>query len=555
MHSQFYKHTVLYIYFCFLAFSTITTAQNIDSLKQVYNNLTKDTDKVNILHKIGDYYNAKNLDSSLFFHKEALVYAEKSDSDSLIAKSNSNLAIVYLMKGKLDISMSHVLQSLKFYETQDDVKGIVKSLNNIALIHFYQSKFEDALLNYNKSFEMVDKSAELSTKQKANYKGQILNNIGIIYDNQENLNKALEYYTKASTFSKTAEDSKTVASINSNIGLIYLKMDKYDLAEGYFNESLDLRISEKDNFGQCKSYQHLGNLYKAKGDLTTSEKYLELGLQKCSEANASRARAQILSILSETNALQNNYQKAYNYHVSFSTLQDSLSNSEVHRKITEAEMQFKFDKEVQEKEAQIQKRQFIYIIIAIVLVLGCLIFITLYFLSKTKAKNQKLLTEKVDLENKELSLRKLNLEQELETRSKDLTTNVMYLIKKNELISEISLRLIALKRDMKKENQKDIQKIIMDLQTAKDDAIWDEFEVRFNQVYNEFYERLNERFPNLTSNEKKICAFLKLNLTSKEICTLTRQSTNSLNVARTRLRKKLGLNNTQVNLTTFLENI
>lgn len=108
---------------------------------------------------------------------------------------------------------------------------------------------------------------------------------------------------------------------------------------------------------------------------------------------------------------------------------------------------------------------------------------------------------------------------------------------------------------MKKNDQDVIQKIILDIKNAQDDDIWKEFEVRFSQVYNDFYERLNIKYPDLTINEKRICAFLRLNMTTKEICALTRQSYNSLNVARARLRKKLNIQNEEINLVTFLENI
>lgn len=152
-------------------------------------------------------------------------------------------------------------------------------------------------------------------------------------------------------------------------------------------------------------------------------------------------------------------------------------------------------------------------------------------------------------------MREHSLKQELELKSKELTTNIIYLLKKNELINEISNRLKELKKQVKKDDQEIIKKIIDDLKNAQDENVWKEFEVRFNQVYNDFYDRLISKYPDLTVNEKRICGFLRLNMTSKEICSLTRQSYNSLNVARARLRKKLNIQNEEVNLVNFLENL
>jgi len=73
----------------------------------------------------------------------------------------------------------------------------------------------------------------------------------------------------------------------------------------------------------------------------------------------------------------------------------------------------------------------------------------------------------------------------------------------------------------------------------------------FQEVYVGFYKKLNEQFPNLTPNDLRLCAFLRLNMTSKEIAELTFQSPESLKTARYRLRKKIGLDRTE-NLVAFL---
>jgi DNA-binding CsgD family transcriptional regulator len=73
-------------------------------------------------------------------------------------------------------------------------------------------------------------------------------------------------------------------------------------------------------------------------------------------------------------------------------------------------------------------------------------------------------------------------------------------------------------------------------------------------VHQEFYQRLNEMFPDLTPNEKKLAAFLRLNMTTKDISAITYQSTDSIKIARSRLRHKLGLTQDD-NLIAFLESL
>jgi DNA-binding CsgD family transcriptional regulator len=68
-----------------------------------------------------------------------------------------------------------------------------------------------------------------------------------------------------------------------------------------------------------------------------------------------------------------------------------------------------------------------------------------------------------------------------------------------------------------------------------------EFEEKFSEINDTFYKRLNLKHPGLTPNDMKLCAFLRLNLSTKEICAITYQTPNAIDVARHRLRKKLGL--------------
>ena len=83
------------------------------------------------------------------------------------------------------------------------------------------------------------------------------------------------------------------------------------------------------------------------------------------------------------------------------------------------------------------------------------------------------------------------------------------------------------------------------------EQVWNEFEQRFENTFDTFYKKLLDRFPTLTPTERKLCALLRLGLTSKEIAILTFQNPQSVDVGRYRLRKKLELS-TDENITDFL---
>jgi hypothetical protein len=133
---------------------------------------------------------------------------------------------------------------------------------------------------------------------------------------------------------------------------------------------------------------------------------------------------------------------------------------------------------------------------------------------------------------------------------------VMSLMQKNEILADLSEKLISIDETATSpESKETIKKVAKELQKSQDKEIWREFSHRFKEVHGEFYDKLLQKYPELTPNELKLCAFLRLNMSSKDIAELTGQRVSSLETARYRLRQKLGIANSDVNLVTFLSSI
>ncbi len=158
------------------------------------------------------------------------------------------------------------------------------------------------------------------------------------------------------------------------------------------------------------------------------------------------------------------------------------------------------------------------------------------------------------LKRKNLNLEKEKLRSELDYKNKELTTNVLYLLKKNEFVINISSQLKSLRYTTKPENRKIIDGIIREIEQSTTKDIWKEFEIRFQDVHTDFYNKLIKQYPDLSPNELKLCAFLRLNMSTKEISSITFQSYNSIIMARHRLRKKLGISSNE-NLIAFLRQL
>ena len=104
----------------------------------------------------------------------------------------------------------------------------------------------------------------------------------------------------------------------------------------------------------------------------------------------------------------------------------------------------------------------------------------------------------------------------------------------------------------KDEVKDELTMLLKDLRLNSDEKMWKEFSLMFDETQSEFYKRLTDKFPDLTQADLKLCAFLRLNMSTKDISELTGHQISSIENARYRLRKKLHLTNSLTNLVAFL---
>ena len=152
-----------------------------------------------------------------------------------------------------------------------------------------------------------------------------------------------------------------------------------------------------------------------------------------------------------------------------------------------------------------------------------------------KAKRELELKE-MESDQKLMGIKNEKLKQEIESKNRELAISTMSLIKKNEFLNLIKSELnnISSLKELKS-----ITKLLDKNLNSTDD--WKLFEEAFNNADKDFMKNLKSKHPNLTPNDLKLCAYLRLNLSSKEIAPLLNISHRSVEVKRYRLRKKMGL--------------
>lgn len=147
----------------------------------------------------------------------------------------------------------------------------------------------------------------------------------------------------------------------------------------------------------------------------------------------------------------------------------------------------------------------------------------------TQAEIEKLKTEK--------------LKQEISLKDKELAAATMHLITKNGFIDHLRNNLNSItKKSKNQEVKNEIQKVIKNIEkNIAGDQDWEQFEIHFDQVHGDFMSRFKKEYSSLSPQEIKLSAYLRMNLSTKEIAYLMNISVRGVEIARYRLRKKLNL--------------
>ena len=166
-----------------------------------------------------------------------------------------------------------------------------------------------------------------------------------------------------------------------------------------------------------------------------------------------------------------------------------------------------------------------------------------------KENNQKL--ELIELRNKDelIQLEKKNLEENIESKNRELAIATMAILKKNQFLQTILNDLENM------ESNPVITRVIRLIkQKSKNTDDWEFFRQAFDNSDKNFLKNIKSNHPKLTHNDLRLCAYLRLNLTSKEIAPLFNISTKSVEIKRYRLRKRMDLSR-DVNLIDYILNL
>ncbi len=178
-----------------------------------------------------------------------------------------------------------------------------------------------------------------------------------------------------------------------------------------------------------------------------------------------------------------------------------------------------------------------------------------------KIKEEEYKREVLEAEREIIRLRNENLQVEvdrrkidLEHKNREIASIALHITHKNEILNKLKIKLENVSKN-NPSSQKELEDLIKTINSdLKMDNDWQRFELHFDEVHGDFIKRLKERYSKLSPSELRLCAYLRLNMSTKDIAQILNISVRGVEISRYRLRKKLEIES-DTNLIDFMMNL
>ncbi|WP_378176518.1 hypothetical protein [Aquimarina sp. SS2-1] len=469
--------------------------------------------------------NEQGYDESNKIHRANIEFYKKIQDTNFLAKSYSSIAWNHLVKGNYYLALDQNIKAIDYLEKLKDSTQLSQSYRLMSAI-------ECELMHHKKALEYAEKCLLFKKANSKHFIGGVYNTMGIIYTNQKDFKKADSIFDKALDLAIEVDNKHLQKLALINHSRSFEDREDYNSALDKVKAYLDIEKELPEKRMSSLGFLGMGSVLVKLDKAKEAKIYLDKAVIKAKIENVKSRMILAYQNRAEAFLKLNDYKMAYEDYKMYATLKDSVYNEAKSKQIEE--MRAIFDTEKKEQEIINQKNEIELLTVKdevnnlqkLLLALGLFIaLISTYAFFQRNRKNR---------------LEKEKAKADLEFKTKELTTHALHLAKKNEVLNDLKQKAKILKADANADPgyQMLIQTINFDLQ---DDNNWENFSKYFEQVHKGFNNKAQELFPNITANDLRLMALLKMNLSSKEIANILNISSDGIKKARQRLRKKMGI--------------
>ena len=526
---------------------------------------------INVYQSIIDFY--KQREQTSYFKKK-------------IAMMTVNMAISYKHQGtSLDTVMMMYDDALVIFKELEDPYYIAGMCLNMGISYHQKGDNRKALTLYLEGLEM-------SKKHDLVFQSNLYLSIIALYKNFKDYDQAIDYGTEALQYLEKSNSIPMKSLVLLAIGSCFSDLEMYDSSAYYLEQGLAISIQQKDNLNEAEAYHQMANnqirlenyqkalMFANKGitalkggvDETLS---LQLTLKRATSlkelGQTSQALVLIQSALKEQDLKSNNdlkrstnkiaheiyssigdYANAYKYLNQYIAFQDSVLSEEKTLEIARIEYEYQLKNETEKLELEKQQQAALYekelekerlIQIAAFggIALTLIILVVLYRSNQTKKrKNQQLSEKNIEISNLRENEKKM-AEETIALKERELTTITMLSHERNSLLQQLGNQIGGLSNKVDEEVIPDLKEIKKTIKANLSDESWSSFIYHFEKVHPKLFEELQTRFPSLTQNDLRLCAYIRVGMDRKEMATVSNVTPEAIKKSLYRLKKKMDL--------------
>lgn len=380
------------------------------------------------------------------------------------------------------------------------------------------------------------------TPQKTAEFASLMDNIGMNYFRMGNDKAAESYFNKTAAIARQIHDEVQRAKALGNLALVKQKRGDLQTAISLLKE--DIKISEQEHSNQNIMYASilLAELYIKNSNLNQAEEILYKAKEIAdSKSYFRKSELQIIKLKLDILKQQNKTDNELGLRRRMIVLEDSLKNKDGDIAISNANwviQKTKFQQNINRTADEVKHEAAMKNIYAVVIVMAFILAVFIFLNFKKQLKNRQLqYNQKVTL----LELEKIKTEHKLTEANENLNAQIDYLKDKNIQIKKLKSEIGQIKQSsshyLEKENKKLSTLLESHLMTENN---WNTFKREFQKEHPEFYQLLQNDFPEITDSNKRILLLQKLNFNNNEIAELLGITPDAVKKSKQRLKKKLG---------------
>lgn len=416
-----------------------------------------------------------------------------------VAMAHTNIGLIFLWAGDYGTALEHLRMSLAIREEIGDIVLITETYSRIAVLYSAMKDYALVLPYLLRSLEVY---------KQHNIHGQTavcLANIAVAEIGLGNTESGLRYAQKSLAVSRKIGNTNAEYHALLNIGSANRTMKKWEQAVAAYTDALAVVNTLDYARGKGGVYRLFTELYTEMGEFTVAQKYGKKALALLGEIDEKPLVRDI--------------------HKALTSLYEQMGKTK--KELEHCKALYSIEERIRSEQASRQTR----------------LMKVLHEVEEAKR----------DAEN--YRVKSDELEQQVEKQDKELAARALALSEREEFLRDMRKELQEACRGPKNKLEYRVRTVISAISTSLADGhTWNVFEELFTKVHNNFIAELKVHYPALSGTELKVCALVKINLSSKEISRLLHVSVPTVETYRHRIRKKVGLP-PQETLTSFFTRV